>query len=376
MRKFKVWILFALLTFGVGSINAQELVEQTLFLTYIPNVQFSPAYVAIEQGYFADSGIRVTIEHGDEPVGLDLIAAGQRQFGIIGGEQVILARANNRPVVFVYEWFQKYPIAVVTTVESGITTPEDLRGQRIGIPGRFGASYTGILALLSAFGMSERDVQLEPIGFNAPEVVCAGGINASTIYVNNEPIIIRERALAGDCGSVNDVNTIPVSQYVDMVSNGMVTNEETIANDPALVRGMVRGWHEGTRVAIRNPASAYLASAAHVEGLIASPEMRAAFETLAAEQDAWLEANPDASREAIAQRRTDSYADLAQRFDPATLLQYAILLETVKLWDADRLGYTDPESWEVTQSVLIDMGILRAPLSDLSSAYSNDFLPE
>jgi NitT/TauT family transport system substrate-binding protein len=378
MRKFSMWIVFALLVLGIGTASAQRQVEQTLFLTYIPNVQFAPAYVAIEGGHFTAEGIsvQVTIEHGDEPVGVDLIAAGQRQFGIIAGEQVIAARANGRPVVFVYEWFQEYPIAVVTTSESGISTPEDLRGQRIGIPGRFGATYTGILALLSAFGMSERDVQLEPIGFNAPEVVCTGAINASTIYINNEPIIIRERAQAGDCGSVTNVNVIPVADYVDLVSNGVVTNEETIANDPDLVRAMVRGWHEGTRVAIHNPAAAYLASAAHVEGLIASPEMRDAFEALAAEQDAWLEANPNASRVDIAQRRLDSYVDLAERFDPAALLQYAILLETVKLWDADRLGYTDPRSWEVTQSTLINMGIIRAPLDDLSAAYSNDFLPE
>lgn len=376
MRRFNIWVLFVLLVLGIGSAQAQQPIEQTLFLTYIPNVQFAPAYVGIEYGYFAESGINVTIEHGDEPVGLDLIAAGQRQFGIIGGEQVILARGNGRPVVFVYEWFQKYPIAVVTTAESGITAPEDLRGQRIGVPGRFGATYTGIIALLGAFGMSERDVQIEPIGFNAPEVVCAGGLNASTIYVNNEPIIIRERARAGDCGSVSDVNVIPVAQYVDLVSNGMVTNEETIANNPDLVRAMVRGWDAGVRVSLRNPAAAYLASAAHVEGLLTDPELRAAFEEAAAQQDAWLDANPDASRVELAQRRLDSYAELAQRFDSAALLQYAILLETVNLWDGDRIGYTDPESWEVTQSVLIELGKLRAPLDDLSAAYSNDFLPD
>jgi NitT/TauT family transport system substrate-binding protein len=376
MRRFKVWVLFMLLALGMGSANAQQPVEQTLFLTYIPNVQFAPAYVALEEGYFDANGINVTIEHGDEPVGLDLIAAGQRQFGIIGGEQVILARANSRPVVFVYEWFQDYPIAVVTTAESGITTPEDLRGQRIGIPGRFGATYTGILALLGAFGMSEGDVQLEPIGFNAPEVVCAGGISASAIYINNEPIIIRERAAADDCGGVSDVNIIPVSQYVDLLSNGMVTNEETIANNPDLVRGMVQGWGAGVQESIRNPAAAYLASAEYVEGLLSDPDLRTAFEQAAAQQETWLDANPQADRVELAQRRLDSYVDLAQRFDPATLLQYAILLETVRLWDADRLGYTDPLSWEVTQSVLIDLGALQAPLDDLSAAYSNAFLPE
>ena len=59
-----------------------------------------------------------TMQYGDEPDGVDLIAADQLQFGFISGEQVIQARAKDRPVVFVYEWFQKYPVGIVVPADS------------------------------------------------------------------------------------------------------------------------------------------------------------------------------------------------------------------------------------------------------------------
>ncbi|MBE0690062.1 MAG: ABC transporter substrate-binding protein, partial [Anaerolineae bacterium] len=140
---FLMALMFGLL---LGSaVSAQESPSsQTLFMTFVPNVQFSPVYVALEQGYFAEAGIDITVEHGDEPLGVDLIAAGELQFGLVSGEQILTALGRGRPVVFVYEWFQRYPVAVVAPLESGIESIQDLAGRRVGLPGRFGASYSGL----------------------------------------------------------------------------------------------------------------------------------------------------------------------------------------------------------------------------------------
>ena len=141
-------------------VSAQDdvLQDTTLFLTFVPNVQFAPVYVAMEKGYFAAEGQNVTIEHGDEPVGIDLMAAGELDFGIVGADQVIAARANDRPIVFIYEWFQTFPIGLVVTKESGIEAITDLVGRHVGVPGRFGATYTGLVALLVANGLTENDI--------------------------------------------------------------------------------------------------------------------------------------------------------------------------------------------------------------------------
>lgn len=366
-------LLVALLLVG-GVAGAQPaMTDIQFFMTFIPNIQFSPVYVAQAKGYFEANGLNVTVEYGDEPVGVDLVAAGERQFGMFSGEQVIAARANERPVVFVYEWFQQFPIAIVTPVESGIETAADLAGRRVGVPGRFGATYAGLLALLAANDLSESDLQLEEIGFNAPEVMCIGAIEASAVYINNEPLQIRSRAADGDCGDVTDVRVLPVADAVDLVSNGIVTNEATIADQPELVSAFVGAFDAGLSAVINNPAEAYLLSVDYVENLPLTDELRAALETEAEAQTAFLTENPD--REAIHASREALAARLRETIPPADLLQFEVLLATIALWDAEQLGYTEAASWDATQETLMLMGFVDTPIS-LDGAYTNDFLPE
>jgi NitT/TauT family transport system substrate-binding protein len=373
MRRVQI-ILLSLLLVGVSVAEAQEsqLIKQTFFMTFVPNVQFSPVYAAIENGHMADIGIVLEIEHGDENVGVDLIATNARQFGLVSGEEVIKARSNGRPVVYVYEWFQKYPVGIVVSADSGIETVRDLTGRKVGIPGRFGASFNGLIALLSANDMREIDIQLEPIGFNAPEVFCMGGVDASVVYVNNEPLQIQQRAAARDCGEVSAVKVFLVSDAIDMVSNGLVTNEQTIAEQPELVRAMVAAFDAGLRDVINNPAQAYLLSAAYVENLPMTDAFRDALEGAAADQAEFLTSNPD--RAAVAASRAALLETLTAAFDDATLIQLRVLLATIDLWDADRLGFSEAISWDVTQQVLIDMEFLKQPI-DLSLTFTDEFVP-
>jgi NitT/TauT family transport system substrate-binding protein len=364
-------MLFIVMALATISTSAQDsMVRQTFFMTFVPNVQFAPVYVALEKGYFTDAGIEIEIEHGDETLGVDLIAANERQFGLISGEEVIKARANGRPVVYVYEWFQKYPVGIVAA--DGVATVADLNGKRVGIPGRFGASYNGLTALLTASGMTESDIDLQEIGFNAPDVFCVGGVDAAVVYINNEPLQIQNRADADNCGAVQAVKVFPVYEAADMVSNGLVTNEQTIAETPDLVRAMVRAFDRGLRDAINNPAEAYLLSAQYVENL----PLEDSFEEMLTEavniQTDFLVDQPD--RGTIAESRAELLAKLQERFGADDLVQFRVLLNTIDLWDADQPGYSDPASWEVTQKVLLDIQFTPAAI-DLSKAFINAFLP-
>jgi NitT/TauT family transport system substrate-binding protein len=377
-----IMLIVALIVPGVQAQDDAP-TELTIFMTYIPNIQFSPMYAAIENGHFADANVNVTIEHGfDEAVGIDRIAINDLQFGIVSGEQVILARVQERPVVYVYSWFQKYPVGIVATIESGIESINDLRGRRVGIPAASGASYIGLTALLSANEMTLNDIQLESIGFNAAEVVCVGGVDASVIYTNNEPLQIQLRADQNDCGSVTGVRVLPVSDYADLVSNGLITNEETIANNPELVQGVVDAFDAGVRDVINNPAQAYLFSAIHVEGLLTDEmaDFRTALEAAAATQTEFLATNPDS--EAIVESRTALRESLGEQFDADALLQFDVLLASIELWDADALGQINLASWEAMQDTLLSMTdavsgtpLLAEPI-DLTSAFTDAFLPE
>ena len=288
---------------------------------------------------------------------------------------MLAARANGRPVVSVYEWFQQYPVGIAYPVESGIETVSDLAGRPVGIPGRFGASYTGLIALLAANDMTENDIQLQEIGFNAPEVMCVGAVEATVVYITNEPLQINNRAAAGDCGDITAVDVFPLSDAANMVSNTIVTNEETIASDPDLVRAMVAAFDAGLRDTINNPAEAYLLSAEYIETLPLSDEMEGVLRSSAEGQAAFLEENADSERAAIAEYRAELMSSLQESFDADTLLQFQILLESIELWDADRLGFSESQEWETTQSTLIAMGYV-SDEQDVSAAYTNAFLPE
>ncbi len=378
MRFVITLVLFASLLTGAAFGQSEATApadEVRMFMTFVPNVQFASVYVSVARGFFTEQNLAVTLDHLDEPVGVDLIATGERDFGLVSGEQVLAARANGRPIVSVYEWFQQYPVGIVYAEGTGIEAVTDLAGRNVGIPGRFGASYSGLTALLAAYDMTEQDIDLEEIGYNAPEVFCVGGVEASVIYVNNEPLQIAHRTEDGECGSVQSVGVFRVADAVDMVSNGVVTSEALIAEQPDLVRRMVAAFDAGVRAAIANPAEAYLLSAEFVEGLPLSTELEAALRNAAAVQAEFLAANPGASRAVLAEQRADLLESLREQFDAGELIQLEVLWSTVDLWDADRPGLATTDSWETTQDVLLSMGFVPEP-TDSSLAWTNEFLPE
>ena len=77
----------------------------------------------------------------------------------------------------------------------------------------------------------------------------------------------------------------------------------------------------------------------------------------------------------MTERRVDALVTLAERSSADELIQFAILLETIEYWDADELGVSTLDSWQVTQATLMQMGYLSTPL-DLEAAFTNAFLPE
>ncbi|QPC80491.1 ABC transporter substrate-binding protein [Phototrophicus methaneseepsis] len=352
----------------------EERVQEEFLMTFVPNIQFAPLYVAVEKGYFTEAGAEISMSYLNEPDVIDLVAAGQANFGMASGEQVILAAAQARPIVYVYEWYQDYPIGIVVDAASGIETVADLAGLRVGLPGRFGASYSGLTALLLANGLMESDIDLQEIGYSAPDVFCLGGaIDAATVYTNNEPLQIQARADAGECGDISEIRVITVGSVADLVSNGFITSTSMIEEDPDYVSQIIAAFDQGLQDTINNPAEAYLLSASYIEGLPLSEAIESALTTLSEEQAAFLADEP--TQEEIAASRDHMVEVLAESVDdPAELIQFQVLLASIDLWDTDQLGYSELSSWQNMQDTLIELGALAEPVA-LESLFSNDFLP-
>jgi NitT/TauT family transport system substrate-binding protein len=296
-----------------------ELTQIRLPLGYIPNIQFAPLYVAMDKGYYREAGLEVVPDYSFETDGVALVGAGELPFAVVSGEQVLLARAQELPVVYVMAWYHDYPVAVVSKKEQGITTPADLKGKRIGLPGLYGANYIGLRALLDSAGLTEADVTLDSIGFNQVEALAADKDQAVVGYIANEPIQLATQGY--------EVDVIPVADHVQLASNGVITNETLIRENPALVRAFVRATLRGIADTVANPDEAYEISKKYVETLASADET----------------------------------------------LQKKILAASIALWQADPPGQSDPQAWENMQAVLMKMGSYSAPL-DLSRAFSNDFI--
>ena len=370
MRILLLLLAMLQLTAPAGLAGAQDLMEVELFLTYIPNVQFAPVYIALERGYFAEAGLDVSIRHGAEHDGVDLVAANQLKLGIFGGEQVLLARAQGRPVVSVYEWFQRFPAGVVA-VGPGIESLADLAGKRVGIHGRSGVTWSAFLALINEAGLTEQDFVLETVGFNVPELICLGHIDAAVAYLNNEPLQLNNRIAADDCGELSGVQIFPVAEVADLVSNTVVSNEMTIEQQPQLVEAFVTAFDRGLRDAIANPAAAMLASAQYVEGLVTAEDL-AHVQGWSENRAELLMEDPDA--EALAANLSEMKGSLSEQMEASTLVQLEVLLATIPMWQAEIAGYSERKAWVTTAEVLQAAGMLDvAP--EIELAFTNRFVP-
>ena len=323
MRKI-VLLVFVLLILAACSSQAEspaeptELTQIRLPMGYIPNVQYAPFYAAVQQGFFSEEGLEIEFDYSFETDGVALVAANELPFALVSGEQVLLARQQGLPVVFVASWYKDYPVGIVSKAEQNITHPSQLAGKRVGIPGLFGASYVGLRALLHAGGLSEADIILESIGFNQVEALAADQIDAAVIYVTNEPIQLAAQGY--------EVNVMPVAEYALLASNGLITNESVLKENPDLVARMVEATLRGIKFTSTHPEEAFEDSKNFVEGLAQS------------DQD----------------------------------VQQAVLAASVSLYQLEPLGYSDPTAWQNMETLLLDMGLLTTSL-DLESAYSNEF---
>ncbi|HSR33919.1 MAG TPA: ABC transporter substrate-binding protein, partial [Anaerolineae bacterium] len=255
MQKRSVLIL-ALLAMGASLLtgcgeDSRETPTQkvTLAMGFIPNVQFAPFYVAVEKGYFAEEGIEIEFDYGWETDLLKLVGGDELQFAIASGDQVILARSQGLPVVYVLNWYRRFPVCVVSVAEAGIRGPSDLVGKQVGTPATYGASYIGWRALLDAVGLKETDVELISIGYTQVAALTEGQVDAAICYAMNEPI---QMEVGGE-----SIDIIYVADYANLVSNGLITNDKTVQDRPELAQGMVRAGLRGLAYTLEHPDEAF-----------------------------------------------------------------------------------------------------------------------
>lgn len=311
-------ILCLALTACIPATPEPDVTKVTLNLTYIPNVQFAPFYVAIEKGYFAKYGIEVSLAYGNEADMVALIGSDNQQFMIASGEQVLLSRAQGLPVISVREWYKDYPVGVASLKTSQIIQPSDLRGKVIGLPGLYGANYIGFEALAAHAGLGDADYELRSIGFTQVEALVTEQVDAVVVYLANEPVQLRARGY--------EIDLLRVADSLSLVGNCLVTNEKSLDERSELVQGMVSAMNEALAATAADPEMAYEVCQKYVENLAVD--------------------------------------------DP---IQKQVLLESIKIWQLEaKPSELEVERWQNMQTVLLELGLMTREI-DVREAFSDAF---
>ncbi|HLX56899.1 MAG TPA: ABC transporter substrate-binding protein, partial [Ktedonobacteraceae bacterium] len=248
------------------------------------------------------------------------LALGHETFVFATGDEELVARSKNLPVVDVATLYQRYPVSLIVPANSSIHTLADIKGHTIGEPGAFGATYVGLLAMLNAVHLSLSDVHVQSIGFTQVNALLAHRFDAVVGYSNNEPLELQKQGLA--------VRTFDVSDYQPLVSNGLITTEDTLYNQPQMVKAFVKATLQGMQEVMANPSEAIQISKSYIPGLNVDNET-------------------------------------------------AVLQATIPIWQGSAQnppGYNDSATWQAMTHFLVAMKLI-PPVTDVSQAYTNAELP-
>jgi NitT/TauT family transport system substrate-binding protein len=190
-------------------------------LGYLPSVQFAPFYLAQQAGYYAEAGLEVTFENKIDPDLVTLVGQGALDLGVADGTSVIPAVSQGIPIRYVATVYGTYPSIVFTKASSAIKSPGDLRGKKIGIPGRYGSSWIMLQALLGAAGMTPEDVTIvEYPDFGQGIALQQGAVDAATGFANNEPVQLEIEGI--------DTIVMHVDDIVDLPGPGLIAGTATL----------------------------------------------------------------------------------------------------------------------------------------------------
>jgi NitT/TauT family transport system substrate-binding protein len=298
------------------------LTKVTLALSYIPNVQFAPYYVAQQKGYYREAGIDVVFDYNFETDTLQRAATAPTDAPIIAhgsGLSVMLARQQGIPVKMVMQQYQQFPVVFFGKADVQLTSPTDLQGLQIGIPGRFGASYYALLALLYASDQQERDLNVQEVGFSQFQLVLEDKIDVAAGYAMNEPVRLRE--------ATGGASILRVADFFPLVADGLIVSDQLIAERPELVQGFVEASMRGLRDTLENPDEAFEISLAFIpEANLSTPEF-----------------------------------------------ERVVLQESLPYWTSARLGAMPETMWADSHQFLLDLGLLQSPI-EVEQAYTNAFV--
>lgn len=213
----------------------------SLQLKWHHQFQFAGYYAAVEQGYYRDEGLEVTLKDRNPKINnIDQVLEGDSEYGI-SDSALLVYLAHKQPMVIVAPIFQHSPNVMMALKSSGIESPYQMIGKRISM---YPNDVDGLplLAMLYETGVTKAGFSRINTNFDINDLVTKK-VDIAHAYATNEPYTLHQKGVK--------TNIIyPQNFGIDFYGDMLFTTQNELINHPKRVESMKRATIKGWKYAI------------------------------------------------------------------------------------------------------------------------------
>lgn len=225
---------------GSPSTDDPAPVSAVVGLTYIPNIQFAPFYVADSQGFYTEAAAVSLRHHGASEGLFSALAAGEEDFVVAGGDEILQARSQGVDIMAVASYYGQYPARVIVPEGSPIASVADLKGHTVGIPGKYGENWFALLIALKDAGLTEADVTIAEIGYTQQAALMTNKVDAVIGFANSDVLSFQAAGFA----------ITAIDPKVPLVSICLATTKAYADAHPDVVSAVIAGMKKGMQTSL------------------------------------------------------------------------------------------------------------------------------
>lgn len=243
-HRFTLFLLFILLVCLFGQAKAASTESVTLQLKWRHQFQFAGYYAAIQQGYFQQEDLQVTLRERQPGINvINEVTSGRADYGI-GGIGLLAEYAAGSPIRALAAIFQHDALVLVSKTQSGIVSPYEMIDKRVMFDDSAGNDAV-FLAMFADAGISPQDYKLIPQDLQLDSFI-NDRVDAISIYRTDQLFTLEELGV-----KVNIIN--PQSYGFDFYGDILFTGDRELRNNPGRAERFRRASLKGWRYALENP---------------------------------------------------------------------------------------------------------------------------
>jgi len=203
-------------------------------LKWVAQTQFAGYFAALDQGYYKDAGLDVTLLLGGPNINeVQIVSTGGADMGTTWLPSMLQSREGGTDLVSIAQLFQRSGTRMASFKDKNITTPKDLGGKRIG--SWLGGNEPELFAALTKVGLDPTKENVIKQNFNMDGLL-KGDLDAAQAMIYNEYAQVLE-AKNPATGSVYTPADYNVIDFNDPSVGTAMLQDQIFASDKWLKTG-------------------------------------------------------------------------------------------------------------------------------------------